>query len=313
MVGFVLAVAVVEEPAVLPAVPPTSDGLGEVNDSTPDVDCCSGSFCWAAEIVISWDQVKVKVMTVKRPIVQRMMRIVKKFIRLYYKTTTSSSSSSTQRRDFNDWTEGNREGRKKNKRKTHWKEFTNVTTHDVQLDVSGRGEFQTTKKWCQPNYLLAHFPVEQRRPDSMNQQVKQREEYLNNVTIGTNERRRLERLVWKCARLQVNFKVDWAMVSAPCVCWILRQRSRVSAVVGGKMFYPNERNVYNNSGEVCWTETSRPVSSPHRFDSSHNWQSSKRRALLCNGMLSSFSLFTRSLSLSHSFSPSYSQVAWTHR
>lgn len=53
MVGFVLAVAVVEEPAVLPAVPPTSDGLGEVNDSTPDVDCCSGSFCWAAEIVIS--------------------------------------------------------------------------------------------------------------------------------------------------------------------------------------------------------------------------------------------------------------------
>jgi hypothetical protein len=32
----------VEEPAVLPA--PTSDGLGEVNDSGPDVDCC-WSFC----------------------------------------------------------------------------------------------------------------------------------------------------------------------------------------------------------------------------------------------------------------------------
>ncbi len=43
MVGFALAVAVVEEPAVLPA-PTTSDGLGEVNDSGPDVDCC-WSFC----------------------------------------------------------------------------------------------------------------------------------------------------------------------------------------------------------------------------------------------------------------------------
>lgn len=49
MVGFVLAVAVVEEPAVLLAVPPTSDGLAceEVNDSsTPDVDCSDCcSFC----------------------------------------------------------------------------------------------------------------------------------------------------------------------------------------------------------------------------------------------------------------------------
>lgn len=50
VVGFALAVAVVEEPAVLLLVPPTSDGLGEVNDSAPDIDGC---FCCAAETVIS--------------------------------------------------------------------------------------------------------------------------------------------------------------------------------------------------------------------------------------------------------------------
>ena len=55
----VVVVLAVDEPAVLP-----SDGLGEVNDSSPAVDCC-------AEIVISCDdQVKVKVMS---NIVQRMM------------------------------------------------------------------------------------------------------------------------------------------------------------------------------------------------------------------------------------------------
>ena len=62
VVVVVLAVAVVDEPAA-----PPSDGLGEVNDSGLAVDCC-------AETVISCDdQVKVKVIT-SRPIVrQRMM------------------------------------------------------------------------------------------------------------------------------------------------------------------------------------------------------------------------------------------------
>lgn len=67
-VVVVLAVAVVEKPAVL-LLPTSLDGLGEVNDSGPAVDCC-------AETVISCDQVKVKVTTVNRPILQRMITTV---------------------------------------------------------------------------------------------------------------------------------------------------------------------------------------------------------------------------------------------
>jgi hypothetical protein len=140
-----------------------------------------------------------------------------------------------------------------------------------------------------------------------------------NVTIGTNERRRLERLVWKCARLQVNFKVDWTMVSAcctvcVCVCagFLVRQRTR-------------SRRLYRRRGEMCLIQTKEtcaitleksaelkhPDPLVHLIDltppTTDNLPKRRQRR---NALLFLDSLPT--LSLSHSFSPSYSQVEFGH-
>lgn len=128
-------------------------------------------------------------------------------------------------------TEGNREWRKQTKRKKNALEerrssrtsrFTNLTFFGGERQ---REEFQNEKKVDASPQLfpLAHFFLFSKRwPDCESKPIDNQsraEEYLKDVTIGTNERRRLERLVWKCARLQVNFKVDWTMVSARCtVC-----------------------------------------------------------------------------------------------